>query len=216
MKEVEQIMATSMTTTRKKPAAKSSSKTAAKKPVAKKAVAGRKNASGRVVPKKKVAAKPAAKTTTKKPAAKPVAKKTVATKKPAAKKPAAKKAPLTGQMLVINNMAKAVSKALDEAKAEEIITIDLTSKSALADYIVVATGRSGRQVAALARFAEEALHKAGAKRCRIEGAAQGDWVIVDSGDVVVHLFRPEVREFYQLEKLWSDDDTELTTHRSLA
>ena len=114
-------------------------------------------------------------------------------------------------------MAKAAAKALDAAKAEDIVTIDLTRKSALADYMIVASGRSGRQVAALARFAEEALIKAGSKRCRIEGQAQGDWVVVDGGDVVVHLFRPEVREFYQLEKLWTDDaSAETTSKRSLA
>jgi len=170
---------------------------------------------------KKSTAKTKAKTAVKAPA-KPAAKKTAvkspaktATKKPAAK---AKSAPLTGAMLAVKKMADAVTKALDMNKAEDIITIDLTRKSSLADFMIVASGRSGRQVGALARFAEKALYDTGAKRCRVEGLPQGDWVVVDSGDVVVHVFRPEVREFYQLEKLWSDDAAEhaKATRRSLA
>ena len=169
----------------------------------------------------KKATKPVAKKTTKKAtalkpksSAKPAAKKS-ATKKIPAKAPVTKKStPVTGALAAVHAMAKAAAKALDAAKAEDIVTIDLTRKSALADYMIVASGRSGRAVSALARFAEEALIKAGSKRCRIEGAAQGDWVVVDGGDVVVHLFRPEVREFYQLEKLWSDDAPTPTATRS--
>lgn len=80
--------------------------------------------------------------------------------------------------------------------------IDLSGKSTLADYIVIATGRSQRQVGAMADHLIEKLKKAGAKSVAVEGQPQCDWVLVDAGDVVVHLFRPEVREFYKLDKLW--------------
>ncbi|MEL7466019.1 MAG: ribosome silencing factor [Pseudomonadota bacterium] len=91
---------------------------------------------------------------------------------------------------------------LDQDKAEDIVTIDLRGKSAIADHMVVASGRSTRQVSALTeKLADELKSKKGVL-ARIEGKDAGDWVLVDAGDVIVHLFRPEVREFYQLEKMW--------------
>jgi nicotinate (nicotinamide) nucleotide adenylyltransferase/ribosome silencing factor RsfS/YbeB/iojap len=91
---------------------------------------------------------------------------------------------------------------LDDGKAEDIVTIDLAGKTTIADHMVVASGRSARQVSALTEHLEAAL----AKRARIaiEGKAQGDWVLIDAGDVIVHLFRPEIRTYYNLEKLWSE------------
>lgn len=174
--------------------------------------------------RKMIGKKATSKTATKKPATKtkPKTKKTASKTPKAAPKKIAQKAPkvsaaVSADLTAIKGMAKAVSKTLDQNKAEDIVTIDLTRKSALADYMIVASGRSSRQVAALARFAAEALHKAGSKRTRVEGVAQGDWVVVDGGDIVVHLFRPEVREFYQLEKLWADDaEAESHSRRSLA
>ncbi|HZH26586.1 MAG TPA: ribosome silencing factor [Azospirillaceae bacterium] len=94
--------------------------------------------------------------------------------------------------------------SLDDDKAEEIVTIDLQGRTAIADYMVIATGRSTRQVAAMADHLREKLEKAGLG-VRIEGLTQADWVLVDAGDVIVHLFRPEVRAFYQLEKMWAPD-----------
>ncbi len=93
--------------------------------------------------------------------------------------------------------------SLDDAKAEEITSIDLNGKGAFADQMVIANGRSNRHVSAIADQLVEKLKSAGFSHLRVEGVPQCDWVLVDSGDVVVHLFRPEVRSFYNLEKLWS-------------
>jgi ribosome-associated protein len=92
---------------------------------------------------------------------------------------------------------------LDDAKAEQVVTIGLDDKSAIADTMVVASGRSARHVGAIADQIVEKLKEAGFRDLRIEGMPQCDWVLVDAGDVVVHIFRPEVRSFYNLEKLWS-------------
>ncbi len=97
--------------------------------------------------------------------------------------------------------------SLEDDKAEDEIVIDLSGKSTLADYIVIASGRSQRQVGAMADHLVEKLKAAGAKAVAVEGLPQCDWVLVDAGDVVVHLFRPEVREFYKLEKLWAPGTT---------
>jgi ribosome-associated protein len=95
-----------------------------------------------------------------------------------------------------------IGQVLDDGKAEDVVTIDLTGKSSIADSMVIATGRSQRQVVALAEKLREALHAAGCGRVAIEGLPHGDWVLIDAGDVIVHLFRPEVRTFYNLEKMW--------------
>jgi ribosome-associated protein len=92
--------------------------------------------------------------------------------------------------------------ALEKDAAEDILSIPLAGKSEEADHMVIASGRSTRQVAALAeKLAERLKHEAGVQP-RIEGKETADWVLIDAGDVVVHIFRPEVREFYQLEKMW--------------
>ena len=93
--------------------------------------------------------------------------------------------------------------SLEDGKAEDIVTLDLAGKTTIADYMVVASGRSARQVAALTDHLEAAL--AGGPRLAIEGKAQGDWVLVDAGDVLVHIFRPDIRAYYNLEKMWGDD-----------
>lgn len=94
---------------------------------------------------------------------------------------------------------------LDEGQAEEVVTIPLAGKSAIADHMVIASGRSSRQVAALAqRIEAEAKAKLGVL-VRTEGLASADWVLIDARDVIVHLFRPEVRTFYGLEKMWAFD-----------
>ena len=90
-------------------------------------------------------------------------------------------------------------------KAEDTITIDLTGKTSIADAMVVTSGRSNRHVSSVADSVIESLEKAGVKGIRVEGKRHGDWVLIDAGDVIVHIFRPEVREFYNLEKMWSAD-----------
>lgn len=92
--------------------------------------------------------------------------------------------------------------SLDDDKAEEIVPIDLRGRSSVADYMVVCSGRSSRQVASIADHLAERLKEEFGQSARIEGKDQGDWVLIDAGDVIVHVFRPEVREFYQLEKMW--------------
>jgi len=94
---------------------------------------------------------------------------------------------------------------LDDHKAEEVVVIDLNGKSTIGDYMVVATGRSARQVSALAENLIHALREMGIVGIKPEGIRQGDWVLIDAGDVIVHLFRPDVRDFYSLEKMWEAD-----------
>lgn len=95
-----------------------------------------------------------------------------------------------------------VISSLDDSKAEEIITIDITGKSALGDYMVVASGRSHRHVASICDQLLKALKGQGYGTVKVEGQQAADWVLIDAGDVIVHIFRPEVREFYGLEKMW--------------
>ncbi len=97
-----------------------------------------------------------------------------------------------------------IEQSLDDDKAIDILSIDLTGKSSIADAMVVASGASVRQVGAMADHLREKLKAAGIKGISIEGLENCDWVLIDSGDVIVHLFRPEVRDFYNLEKLWSE------------
>jgi len=101
---------------------------------------------------------------------------------------------------------------LDADKAEDVIAIDLKGSSPLADTIVIASGRSQRHVSALADHVLRALKDAGLGRAQVEGLPHADWVLIDAGDVIVHLFRPEVRAFYQIEKIWSVD----SPHRGLS
>lgn len=95
-----------------------------------------------------------------------------------------------------------VLKSLESDKAEDVVPIALAGKSEMADHMVIATGRSSRQVVAMAEKLSDRLKTELGRACRMEGKDNGDWVLLDCGDVVVHLFRPEVREFYQLEKMW--------------
>ena len=100
------------------------------------------------------------------------------------------------------SMISVVLQSLEDAKAEETVAIDVTGKSSLSDHMVVTTGRSNRHVGAMADQLVRALHDAGFTKPRVEGLPHCDWVLVDSGDVIVHIFRPEVREFYNIEKMW--------------
>lgn len=168
------------------------------------------------------------------PAKKPAVKKAVAAKPVAAKAPAAKKAvaknAATTAVKATTKKApakkKVVSSAgiektadtsvtlklvlarLDDMKAEETVTIDLRGKSAYSDYMVVTSGRSNRHVGAVAENLAKGLKESGIKKIHIEGLPNCDWVLIDSGDVIVHVFRPEVREFYNLERLWTQSPNE--------
>ncbi len=96
--------------------------------------------------------------------------------------------------------------ALDDNKAEDVVQIDLRGKSSMGDYMVVCSGRSSRQVSSIAQKLVDQLKVEHGRASKIEGRGTGDWVLVDTGDIIVHVFRPEVREFYQLEKMWLTSD----------
>lgn len=104
-----------------------------------------------------------------------------------------------------NHLLDIVLDTLDNAKAENVVSIDLSGKTSIGDQMVIASGRSQRHVGAVADHLIKRLKDEGYGRARVEGLPQGDWVLIDAGDVIVHIFRPEVREFYNLEKMWSAD-----------
>jgi len=112
------------------------------------------------------------------------------------------RAPLKGSP---ENLLGIVRDTLDEAKALDVVSIDLEGKSSIADYMIIASGRSTRHVGAIADQVLKALKKVTKFRIKVEGVPHCDWVLIDGGDVIVHIFRPEVREFYNLEKMWSAD-----------
>ncbi len=99
-----------------------------------------------------------------------------------------------------------ILQSLDDDQAQEIVSIPLKGKSSIADHMVIASGRSTRQVAAKAQKLAERIKKAGMGPVRLEGLPAAEWVLIDAGDVVVHLFRPEVRSFYNLERMWAFGD----------
>lgn len=103
----------------------------------------------------------------------------------------------------VEALTQLVLASLDDDKAEDIQVIDIHGKSSFADMLVIASGRSARHVGALADHLMRKLKEAGVKQVRVEGMPQADWVLVDSGDIVIHLFRPEVRAFYNIEKIWA-------------
>lgn len=104
-----------------------------------------------------------------------------------------------------NRLLEVVLDTLDAAKAEDVVSIDLAGKTSIGDQMVVASGRSQRHVGAVADHLIKRLKDEGYGRVRVEGLPQCDWVLIDAGDIIVHVFRPEVREFYNLEKMWSAD-----------
>jgi len=95
--------------------------------------------------------------------------------------------------------------SLEDDKAEELVTLDLAGRAAFADRMVIATGLADRQITAMAMHLEKKLHEAGIKRIQIEGSGGSDWVLIDAGDIIVHLFKPDARVLYGLEKMWSAD-----------
>ena len=107
---------------------------------------------------------------------------------------------------VAERILRTVLASLDASKAEDIVSLDIKGKSALADHMVIASGRSHRHVGAVADHLLRALKGAGFGAARVEGLSGADWVLIDTGDVIVHIFRPEVRAFYALEKMWAEDN----------
>ena len=105
--------------------------------------------------------------------------------------------PLTSEALL-----EEVITSLTDDKAEEVVTIDLRGKTQMADQMVIASGRSSRQVSAISEKLVQRIKDVFGLSARIEGKEAGDWVLIDAGDIIVHVFRPEVRDFYQLEKMW--------------
>lgn len=102
------------------------------------------------------------------------------------------------------DVLKLVETSLDDDKAEDVVVIELVGKTYIADYLVIASGTSQRHVGAMAEHLQREIKKRGVKGVAVEGRSHCDWVLIDAGDVIVHLFRPEVREFYNLEKIWTD------------
>ncbi|WP_247658547.1 ribosome silencing factor [Aquabacter sp. L1I39] len=96
-----------------------------------------------------------------------------------------------------------VTASLDDDKSEDIVSIDLRGKTSIADYMVIASGRSQRHVGAVADHLIEGLKAKGVRNVRVEGQPACDWVLIDAGDVIIHVFQPEVRSFYNIEKMWS-------------
>jgi ribosome-associated protein len=195
-------------------------KSVAKKSVAKKSVA-KKVVAKKVVAKKTVnkavAKKPAKKIVAKKQASKKVVKKAVAkkivSKKSAVKKAVSKKA-LVAKVVIAPKgpryagpdwpLMNVILDSMEDSKAEEIIPINVEGRSSMADGMVIASGRANRHVAAIADHLVDKLKAFGQKDVRVEGLETSDWVLVDAGNIIVHIFRPEVRSFYNLEKLWSE------------
>jgi ribosome-associated protein len=119
--------------------------------------------------------------------------------------PAETTPPIKGPSLDPVALHALVMQSLDDDQAQEVVSIPLEGKSNIADYMIVASGRSSRQVASMAQKLAERIKKAG-RSARIEGLPSADWVLIDAEDVIVHLFRPEVRSFYNLERMWSLGD----------
>ena len=175
-----------------------------KKTVAKKSIT--KTSAAKKVPPKKIAAKKAV-------AKKAVAKKAVA-KKAVAKKAVAKTLAAPAKIVIAPKglryegpnwpLMNVILDSMEDSKAEEILPINVMGRSSMADGMVIASGRANRHVAAIADHLVGKLKAHGQKDIRVEGLDTSDWVLVDAGDIIVHIFRPEVRSFYNLEKLWSE------------
>jgi ribosome-associated protein len=127
------------------------------------------------------------------------------TSKPRAAKSKAGKNPETAQAETRPSILDRVSAALEDMKAEEVVEIDLAGKTSLADTMIIASGRSNRHVGAIADRIVEFVKLAGHPSPRVEGQPHCDWVLIDAGDVIAHVFRPDVRQFYNLEKMWAGD-----------
>ena len=107
---------------------------------------------------------------------------------------------------VNNNIANTIHKVLSDNKAKNITKINLEKKSSIADYMIICSGTSNRHVISLSNYLVEALKKENLNTLNVEGIRNGDWVLVDAGDIIIHLFRSEVREYYGLEKMWAGEE----------
>ncbi len=105
-----------------------------------------------------------------------------------------------------NNIAKTIHKVLSDNKAKDITKINLEKKSSIADFMIICSGTSNRHVISLSNYLVEALKKENLNTLNVEGIRNGDWVLVDAGDIIIHLFRSEVREYYGLEKMWAGEE----------
>ncbi|WP_048861838.1 ribosome silencing factor, partial [Acidisphaera rubrifaciens] len=105
----------------------------------------------------------------------------------------------------LDTLQRVIVDSLDDDKAENIVTLDLGGRAAFCDRMVIATGLADRQISAMATHLQEKLAEVGLKRVQIEGAGGSDWVLIDAGDIVVHLFKPDARALYQLERMWGPD-----------
>ena len=105
-----------------------------------------------------------------------------------------------------NNISKKIHKVLSDNKAKDIIKIDLKKKSSIADFMIICSGTSNRHVISLSNYLVETLKKEKLNTLNVEGKTNGDWVLVDAGDIIIHLFRSEVREYYGLEKMWAEEE----------
>ncbi len=110
-----------------------------------------------------------------------------------------------GKKAELDRMQEIICTSLEDDKAEDILAIDLAGRASFADRMVLATGLADRQISAMATHLTEKLHEAGFKKILTEGAAGTDWVLIDAGDIIVHLFKPEARSLYALEKMWGPD-----------
>ena len=113
------------------------------------------------------------------------------------------------------NLLNVVISSLEEFKAQDIVKIDLIGKTSMADSMLIASGTSSRQIRAIAENTVMAIKKSSNVNVNIEGLSQGDWVLIDAGDIIIHLFRPEVREFYNLEKMWQVDSTQEASTKTI-
>ena len=107
---------------------------------------------------------------------------------------------------ITNNIAKTIHKVLSDNKAKNITKINLEKKSSIADFMIICSGTSNRHVISLSNYLVEALKKENLNTLNVEGIRNGDWVLVDAGDIIIHLFRSEVREYYGLEKMWAGEE----------
>jgi ribosome-associated protein len=128
-------------------------------------------------------------------------KKTIA----AGPKPVAKRRGRKPEPSALDRVQSVIIGSLEDDKAENVVTLELTGKASFCDRMVIATGLADRQITAMAEHLSEKLHDAGLKRVQVEGAGGADWVLIDAGDIVVHLFKPEARAMYALEKMWGSD-----------
>ncbi|MDR3521893.1 MAG: ribosome silencing factor [Acidocella sp.] len=125
--------------------------------------------------------------------------------------PRTKKAVVKTSAAELDRMQAVIWESLDEDKAEDIVAIDLAGRASFADRMVIATGLADRQISAMATHLNEKLVEAGFKKVRLEGANGTDWVLIDAGDIIVHLFKPDARILYALEKMWGADLDEPST-----